>query len=46
MIEKEVEILKEYKSCFGNYIDNNDKLCENAQYCSYCNECKRHCVNY
>lgn len=44
--EKDIEIAREYKSCFGNYIDDYGKLCEDAKYCSYCIECRQCCKNY
>lgn len=44
--EEYIESAKEYKSCFGNYYDDSGAICQDADYCSYCVECRRQCKNY
>lgn len=38
---------EEHKSCYGNYMDENGEICKEGSsgLCSYCDECRRDCVN-
>lgn len=40
-----IEGIKEHKICFGEYMDEDDNICEDgfAGLCSYCVECRREC---
>ena len=38
---------KEHKTCYGNYVDNDDNICKEGSsgLCNYCMECRNDCIN-
>lgn len=48
MIDEERIILKEYKSCFGEYCDEEGNICRQGEngFCMCDDECKREYIYY